>query len=465
MTKIFDGLQNLVSGLGTTRDKASYTEFNRTHLSDDYLGVLYRHWIFAKTVDIPVDDMLSKGRTVQGNDLEKDGLSEFYEAEQDLSVHQVLSDAMKWSRLYGGGGILLDVSDPGDDLSAELNVETLKKGCINKLIPLDKTDLVPYHGVNNAVGAMRDPIYYELSDGTKLHPSRFIRFDGVRLPWRELERNNYWGGSILERVYDEATASKTVLSSIASMVFESNIDIVSVRGLFSKFMTGVGRSKLIERFTLANLTKSINKTLIIDADQEEFSRQPLNFSGLPPLVSEFLNTVAAAADIPITRFLGQSAKGLNATGEGDLRNYYDMISSLQQSVLAPKLRQLDEVLTRHVFGYMPEGWCSEFNPLWTMSDLDRAARDKTDAETDAILDGLGAIQPHMIAGRLLASGRYDMLDAEYVAEMKTVDEMEPLDAPENEAENQTGETESVDNAELLQGTTEFDNTSGETDRQ
>ena len=464
MTEIFDGLQNLVSGLGTTRDKATYTEFNRTHLSDDYLGTLYRHWIFAKTVDIPVDDMLSKGRTVQAADVAKEEIENFYRAEQDLNVTQALSDALKWARLYGGGGILLDVNDPGGDLSTPLNPNTLKQGCINKLIPLDRTDITPYHGTDNAIGAMRDPIYYELSDGTKLHPSRFVRFDGVRLPWRELERNNYWGGSIVERVYDEATASKTVLSSIASMVFESNIDVVSVKGLFSKFLTGVGRSKLIERFTLANLTKSINKTLLIDAEAEEFSRQPLNFSGLPPLVSEFLNVVAAAADIPITRFLGQSAKGLNATGEGDLRNYYDMISALQVSMLAPKLRQLDAILTRHVFGYMPDEWRSEFNPLWIMSDLDRANKDKIDADTDTIYDNLGIVQPHQIAGRLLASGRYDMLDAEYVEDMKKVDEMEPIDATETEAENQAGEGETDNDSELLPGASKSGSDTVETDR-
>jgi len=100
MTEIFDGLQNLVSGLGTTRDKATYTEFNRTHLSDDYLGTLYRHWIFAKTVDIPVDDMLSKGRTVQAADVAKEEIENFYRAEQDLNVTQALSDALMGAALW-----------------------------------------------------------------------------------------------------------------------------------------------------------------------------------------------------------------------------------------------------------------------------------------------------------------------------------------------------------------------------
>lgn len=454
MSEMYDSLQNLISGLGTTRDKASYTEFRRLHLDDDYLGTLYRHWIFAKAVDIPIDDMLSKGRSVQaGGDMEKAQIEKFYRAEQALNLWSVVGDVMKWARLYGGAVILLDVKDAAT-LDKPLNIKSLGKDCIVELIPLDKTDVTPYHGSVMATGSMRRPQYYQLADGSKVHPSRIIRFDGVRLPWRELERNNYWGGSIVERVYDEATASKTVLSSIASMIFESNIDVVSIKGLFTKFLTGKGRDSLIQRFMLSNLSKSINKTTLIDADQEAFTRHPLSFSGLPPLIPEFLNVVAAAADIPITRFLGQSAAGLNANGEGDLRNYYDMLTALQQTTLAPQLHQLDEVLTRHVFGFMPEDWYSEFNPLWAMSDLDRAAVDKTNAETDAILEGLSVVQTHHIAGRVMDNGRYGMLDSEYVEELKAIDEMEipeEQNAEETQTEDPTDGSENGDDNQLLSG--------------
>jgi uncharacterized protein len=467
MAQVYDSLQNLISGLGTSRDKSVYTEFTRTHLPDEYLGTLYRHWVFAKAVDIPVDDMLSKGRTVQApGEIDKDQLEEFYRAEQDLNLWQVIGDSMKWARLYGGSVILLDVKDPAE-LDQPLVVESLQKDCIVDLIPLDRTDITPYHITSLSTGSMRKPSFYQLSDGSMVHPSRIIRFDGIRLPWQELERNNYWGASIVERIYDEATASKTVLQSIASMIFESNIDVVSIKGLFTKFLTGKGKDSLIQRFMLANLSKSINKTTLIDADQETFTRHPMNFSGLPPLIPEFLNVVAAAVDIPITRFLGQSAKGLNATGEGDLRNYYDMLTSTRENTLSPQMRQLDQVLTRHVFGEMPQGWFFDWNPLWTMSDMDKAAMDKTNAETDAILDGLGAIQTHHIAGRVMECGRYDMLDAEFVEELKAIDEMKIEEddfGTETETENQTDDPETSDDDQLLPGTETDSVRSGEEDR-
>lgn len=305
---------------------------------------------------------------------------------------------------------------------------------------------------------------YETDTGAKVHPSRFIRFDGVRLPWRELKKNKYWGGSILNRIYDDATASKVTLASIASMIFESNIDVVRIKDFFSKITTGKGKDAILERFSLAALSKSINKTVLLDMDNEEFKREPLNFSGLPPMISEFLSVVAAGADIPITRYLGQSAKGFNATGEGDLRNYYDMISAQQDYKLAAQLRQLDEVLTRHVFGTRPDDWGFEFNPLWAMSDLDRAVVDKTDAETDSLLLSQGVIQANHAASRVLNTGRYENMEAEYVEDLKAIDEMEVDETGVENGESETDETENLDNGSVLPGTEEIGSDAGEEDQ-
>jgi phage-related protein (TIGR01555 family) len=464
--EMFDSLRNLVSGLGTTRDKASYTEFRKIELSDKYLGTLYDHWIFAKSIDIPADDMVSRWRRPMSAKLDdSDQLETFARIERELNVKQLCNDALKWSRLYGGAGILLDVNDPAEDMSEELDYSKLGKDCIKNLYVVDKTDIWPKHSVTQEMADSRTPLMYEMSSGTKVHPSRFIRFDGVRLPWRELQRNNYWGASILLRIYDEATASKVTLASIASMIFESNIDVVMVKDLFSNIMTGKGRDAILQRFSLANLSKSINKTVLLDMDKEEFKREPLNFSGLPPMISEFLSVVAAAADIPITRFLGQSAKGFNATGEGDLRNYYDMISARQESDLAPQLRQLDEVLTRHVFGTMPEDWSFEFNPLWAMSDLDRATVDKTDAETDVILRDAGIIQSNHAAARIFSTGRYENMESEYVEELKAMDEMEISEDEMSveDGESETDGTENIDDDSILPGASEADNSVGEVD--
>jgi hypothetical protein len=53
------------------------------------------------------------------------------------------------------------------------------------------------------------------------------------------------------------------------------------------------------------------------------------FSGLAEVVMMFAQHVSGALQIPLTRLLGQSPKGLGNEGESDVRTYYDNISQRQ----------------------------------------------------------------------------------------------------------------------------------------
>jgi phage-related protein (TIGR01555 family) len=105
------------------------------------------------------------------------------------------------------------------------------------------------------------------------------------------------------------------------MVFEAKVDIIKL----PNFMASLGderyKSKILERYTLANMAKGINGMLLLDSE-EEYETKSASFAQLPEVLDRFLQIVSGAADIPATRLLGQSPAGMNATGESDLRNYY-----------------------------------------------------------------------------------------------------------------------------------------------
>lgn len=50
------------------------------------------------------------------------------------------------------------------------------------------------------------------------------------------------------------------------------------------------------------------------------------FGGLADCYQQFIMDISGAAEIPVTKLFGRSPSGLNATGESDLQNYYDMIA-------------------------------------------------------------------------------------------------------------------------------------------
>ena len=96
------------------------------------------------------------------------------------------------------------------------------------------------------------------------------------------------------------------------------------------------------------------------------------FTGLSDVYEAFMMDIAGAAEIPATKLFGRSPAGLNATGEADMRNYYEMIAGLQERLLRPALERLLPVMALSCWGYLPEDLGFVFNPLSTESPDDIA---------------------------------------------------------------------------------------------
>ena len=63
---------------------------------------------------------------------------------------------------------------------------------------------------------------------------------------------------------------------------------------------------------------------------------------------------------------------MNATGESDLRNYYDMIAQMQERMLRPALDKLLPVMAVSCWGFVPEDLEIVFEPVMTSSPAERA---------------------------------------------------------------------------------------------
>ena len=142
--------------------------------------------------------------------------------------------------------------------------------------------------------------------------------------------------------------------------------------------------------------KGNNGTLILDKD-EEYEQKNYAFAGLPPIMNQFFQAVSGAADIPMTRLLGQSPGGLNSTGDGDLRNYYDSIGSMQTLEITPAMYRLDESLIRSALGNRPPEIFMSWRPLWRKSEKEIAEIGKITADTVVALHNTGLYLPEVLA--------------------------------------------------------------------
>ena len=78
------------------------------------------------------------------------------------------------------------------------------------------------------------------------------------------------------------------------------------------------------------------------------------------------------AEIPAVKLFGRSPAGMNATGEADLKNYYELIAQLQERHLRPALEKLLPVMALSAWGTLPEDLGFVFNPIAAESPAETA---------------------------------------------------------------------------------------------
>lgn len=443
-----DGLQNLVAGLGTSRDKSAYSEYTTPNVLDmATLGNMYRSsWLAKKIVNIPAEDMTRAWREIMFDDEtvgdpEDSSRDEVLEAERRFAIRHKVTQAIKWARLYGGSVMILGVGDP-QKYAEPLDVAKIKRGDLRFIQVMDRHLCIPtgefdYSDITSEDFGM--PKYYTVAkaQGLRIHRSRVIRFIGTELPYWESLKQTRWGDSVLQSTYDTLRGKDTVTASIASMMFEANVDVVKVPDLGDMLATKEGEEKLVSRFQTAAMMKSFNRMLLL-GDGEDYDKKSNAFSGLDAIMREFRVEVAGACDIPVSRLFGMSASGLNATGDNEVRNYYDMVRAQQETILRPALERLDEVLLRHIFGAMPEGYRFEFQTLWQVSDSEKATVEKTRADRDKVYFDMGVLTEGAIARELRQSGVYTTMTEDDVS---LAEELAQMPEPEPPAIEEPGDAE------------------------
>ena len=87
----------------------------------------------------------------------------------------------------------------------------------------------------------------------------------------------------------------------------------------------------------------------------------------------FMMDISGACEIPVTKLFGRSPAGMNATGESDLSNYYEMITRRQESILRPIYDKLFPILFLSVCGFIPDDLDYSFKPLRIPSEEEKAS--------------------------------------------------------------------------------------------
>lgn len=316
-----DGLVSLASRMGTERDKAASVFYTQPILTDEQIIAAYRgSWLPRKIVDIPALDSCRKWRNWQAA---SDQIGLLDAEERRLNLRGKVLEAATKARLFGGAALFIGSEDA--DPALPLEAERIGKGGLKHLTMLTRRQLATGDIDSDPTSEWYGtPKFYTLTGANgmqvTIHPSRLVIFKGAMMPNEELGGmgNQAWGESVLTATFDAIKNADSTAANIASLVFEAKIDIIKVPQFSANIGNQAYEDAVLRRYALANTIKGVNGTLILDAE-EEYDSKTAPLSGLTDILMAFLQIVAGAADIPVTRLLGQSPAGMNATGTADMK--------------------------------------------------------------------------------------------------------------------------------------------------
>lgn len=407
-----DRLSNVMSGLGTTVDKRTFASYVFNPMTGMEAEAAYRSsWLVRKIIDVPAKDMTREWRNWQA---EKDKIEKLEKEERRLQVRAKCQRCLILARLFGGGGLVLGTDDA--DLMQPLVPERTKSGGLKYVRALSRYQLVEGAQRTDPADAWVDqPESYSLSTNAgrqvMLHPSRVIPFVGQKAPEGGFfsDASWFWGDPAMQSIGDAVKNADLAQAGFASLIDRAAIDVVKFKELMEQVQTTEGTDRVRNRMNAAKMGMSNWRMLALDTE-DEWEQTQVTWAGIPDTLMTFLNVVAGAADIPLTRLLGVSPKGLQSNGDGEERDYQSMVTSWQDDLLVPGLDVLDEVMIRSAIGDKPDDIYYEMAPLSELSEKDAAEVDKKTAETLKIYTDTGILPDAAVAkiaaNKIIESGRF-----------------------------------------------------------
>lgn len=177
-------------------------------------------------------------------------------------------EARKKARLFGGAAIYADF---GDDASRPLDLNRLKKGDLRFLTVFTPRQLVPGEIETDPMSEFFGmPKEFTVAGGAtgqaRIHPSRLTMFYGNELPDRDIMASAFgWGDSVLLSVITAVKQAESASANINSLIYEANVDVVSIEGLAEILKLPGGEDKVRSLLQMNLDAKSNLRALVLDA--------------------------------------------------------------------------------------------------------------------------------------------------------------------------------------------------------
>lgn len=424
-----DGYTNLLNKYGTAQDNSTAYHYRQEEITDDMQLIrLYEgNGLFSKIIDRPSEEAVKHGLDIDFGD---EGISEYVEDRLDkLGFEEKFATAEKWARLYGGSIIVMLVDD-GKGLEEPLDwneVRSIEELRVfeRAVVQPDYTSLYNFHFMDSIEQnkPFGEPEYYQVFSiygYFTVHYSRCLVFRNGRLPEQTTNAiYRYWGIPEYVKIKRALRECITSHEDGVKLLDRSVQAIYKMKNLANMLATSDGEDKVLQRLQVIDMARGILNSIAIDNDGEDYDFKTLPMAGVKDIIDSSCNMLSAVTNIPQTILFGRSPAGMNATGDSDLENYYNMVENIQKQNMKANTRTVIDLILRQgkLAGKIAEipKYKVKFTALWSMSDSEKAevenkkaSIEMTKAQTAQIYMESNVLDPSEVRKSLASEGDFDI---------------------------------------------------------
>lgn len=307
---------------------------------------------------------------------------------QKYDVKDHLRTAALWSGYFGGCLIFIDTGCPRDKLHTPLNFgyasTELTRTKFKGFQVIEPINCFP--GNYNS----DQPIFQNFFTpqewwilGDRVHSSRLIHITSGEIPFLLKPTYNFFGIPRAQYIYDYTihfkelrVALQRLYTKYSTMVFKGNLKDV--------LYNNKGAERLHQRLGFLGQNISNDGIMAIDKDTEDFLKFDTNVASSTDALRQALEFIACINKTPAVKLLGISPNGFNATGDSDVRNYYDHIMSENEKILRKPLTKIINIAQLIHFRHVDNNIDFVFNSMGQEDATSIVQRQKLKADIHAV---------------------------------------------------------------------------------
>ena len=325
--------------------------------------------VIRACIETVADDMVREFGTAkyEGENGDAEKITEMNKCLRAFEIRKLLHKVSEYVGYFGGCLVYIDTGADDATLQLPLSISSKSEEMgVDKLRGFRIIDPINvFAGDYNSLDPLKPDFYrprWWYVMGKRVHASRLIRFVANEVPQLYKPAYNFFGIAQAQILWDYVLHFSQCREATADMIAKYSMTVMKTNMAEILFQAG-GMQELDRRMQLMAKYRNNNSVIAVDKEEEDIVNISTPMSGLTDIGRQALEFLAALNRTPAVKLLGISPSGFNATGESDIRNYYDHIKSQREKLFADAMRVIMACLQLNAFGELDHSMVFEWDEL------------------------------------------------------------------------------------------------------